>query len=180
MTELPEKMEDIVKFAIQLEEDGLRMYREFAEKSKDPFGKKTFEGLVEDEQRHAELLRRIYAKCGIEEVERIVAQSRREPVRQRFKTIFELAGEEARRRASADPSDIEAMRIALDFEKRGYNLYNEAQQKAKGQLEKTAFKHLTMMEGQHFELLQETFEYLNDTANWFMKNEGWMFEGGAI
>ncbi len=180
MTELPEKMEDIVKFAIQLEEDGLRMYREFAEKSTDPFGKKTFEGLVEDEMHHAELLRKVYGKCGIKEVERIVAESKTAPIRQRFKTIFELAGEEARQRTSADPSDIEAMRIAMDFEKRGYNIYRESEQKVKGEMEKTAFRHLIMMEEYHFELLQETFEYLNDTGNWFMKNEKWMFEGGAI
>ena len=27
-------------------------------------------------------------------------------------------------------------------------------------------------------LLQETFNYLNDTENWFQQNEGWMFDGG--
>ncbi|UCD58151.1 MAG: ferritin family protein [Candidatus Hydrogenedentota bacterium] len=178
MTELPENMQDIVKFALQLEEDGLRMYREFAEKSKDTFGKKTFEGLAEDEIEHTELLRKVYAKCGIEEVEQIVAESKDEPVRQRFKTIFQVAGEEARKRIEADPSDIEAMRTAMDFEKRGYRLYKEAEQKAKGEMERNAFKHLSLMEKHHYELLQETYEYLNDTGNWFMKNEGWMFEAG--
>lgn len=178
MTELPEKMEDIVKFALQLEQDGLKMYRKFAESSKDAFGKKTFEGLVEDEQDHLELLRKIYGNCGIAEVELIVAESKSVPIRQRFKTIFEEAGEEARKRTEADPSDIEAMKIAMDFEKRGYTIYDEAYQKAKGSVEKTAFKHLTLMEKYHFDLLQETFEYLNDTGNWFMKNEGWMFEAG--
>jgi rubrerythrin len=178
MAEFPKQIEDIVKFALQLEEDGLRMYRGFAEKSIDSFGKKTFEGLVEDEQTHIELLQRIYAKCGIKEVEEIISKSKNEPVRQRFKTIFQEAGEEARRRTQADPSDTEAMRIALDFEKRGYNLYNEAYQKAEGGVERSAFRHLSLMEKHHYELLQETIEYLNDTGNWFMKNEGWMFEGG--
>ncbi|RJP66251.1 MAG: hypothetical protein C4532_16325 [Candidatus Abyssobacteria bacterium SURF_17] len=178
MTELPETMEDIVKFALQLEQDGLQMYRNFAQKSKDAFGKKTFEGLAEDEMQHMELLRKVYGKCGIKEVEEIVAKSKDEPVRQRFKTIFQQAGEEAHKRTEANPSDTEAMRVAMEFEKRGYDLYNEAQQKAKGDIERTAFKHLTLMEKHHYELLQETFEYLNDTGNWFMKNEGWMFEGG--
>lgn len=178
MTEVPETMEDIVKFALQLEQDGLQMYRDFAKKSKDAFGKKTFEGLAEDEMQHMDLLRKVYGKCGIKEVEEIVAKSKDEPVRQRFKTIFQQAGEEARRRTEANPSDTEAMRVAMEFEKRGYDLYNEAQQKAKGDIERTAFKHLTLMEKHHYELLQETFEYLNDTGNWFMKNEGWMFEGG--
>jgi rubrerythrin len=154
------------------------MYTEFAEKSKDPFGKKTFEGLAEDEQRHAELLRKVYSKSGVEEVERALAEIHGQPVRQRFKTIFQQAGEEARKRTQADSSDTEAMRIALDFEKRGYDLYNEAQQKAKGEIERNTFKHLTLMEKQHYELLQETLEYLDDSGNWFMKNEGWMFEGG--
>jgi len=178
MTELPEKMEDIIEFALQLEQDGLKMYRKFAEKSTDPFGKKTFEGLAEDELDHIALLQKIYGRSGIKEIEKIVEQSKVEPVRQRFKTIFQLAGEEARQRTEADSSDTEAMRIAMDFEKRGYNIYKEAEEKVEGKAEKAAFKHLTNMEKHHFELLQETFEYLNDTANWYQANEGWMFEGG--
>lgn len=178
MTEVPEKIEDIVKFALQLEQDGLKMYRDFAEKSSDPFGKKTFEGLAEDELDHIELLQKVYSRSGIKEVEEIVARSKSEPVRQRFKTIFQAAGEEARQRTEADSSDTEAMRIAMDFEKRGYDLYKEAEEKADGEVEKAVFKHLTQMERRHFELLQETLEYLNDTGNWFQKNEGWMFEAG--
>ncbi len=178
MTELPEKMEDIVKFALQLEQDGLQMYREFAEKSTDPFGKKTFEGLAEDERDHIELLQKIYASSGVSEIEEIVERSKDEPVRQRFKTIFQLAGEEARERAEADPGDTEAMQIEIDFEKRGYSLYREAGEKATGDAEKVAFKHLTLMEKHHMELLQHTFDYLNDTANWFQAYEGWMFEAG--
>lgn len=178
MTELPEKMEDIVKFALQLEQDGLKMYRDFAEKSSDPFGKKTFEGLAEDELEHIELLQKLYGNSGIAEIEEIVERAKVEPVRQRFKTIFQLASEKARQRTEADSSDTEAMRIAMDFEKRGYNIYKEAEGKAKGNAEKAAFRHLTLMEQYHFELLQETFEYLNDTGNWFQKNEGWMFEAG--
>jgi rubrerythrin len=178
MTEVPEKLEDIVKFAIQLEQDGLKMYREFAEKSNDPFGKKTFEGLAEDELDHIELLQKVYSNTGIKEIEEIVAQNKETPVRQRFKTIFQLAGEEARQRTQADPSDTEAMKIAIDFEKRGYSLYKEAGEKAEGEAEKTAFRHLTLMEKHHLELLQETYDYLNDTENYFQSNEGWMFDGG--
>jgi len=178
MTEVPEKMEDIVKFALQLEQDGLAMYSKFARESNDSFGKKTFEGLAEDEKEHIEILRKIYGASGIKEIKEIVEQSKGEPVRQRFKTIFEQAGEEAKKRTEADSSDTEAMKIAMDFEQRGYNLYKEAGQKATGQMEKTAFKHLTLMEQRHFELLQETFNYLNNTENWFQENEGWMFDGG--
>jgi rubrerythrin len=178
MAEIPKTLEEIVKFALQLEQDGLRMYREFAERSTDPFGKKTFEGLVEDEQSHLELLQKVYGKSGIKEIEEIVAKHKVEPVRQRFKTIFQEAGEEARKRTQADPSDTVAMRIALDFEKKGYELYHKAYENAEGAVEKTAFKHLSLMEKHHYDLLQETLEYLDDTSNWFMKNEGWMFEGG--
>ena len=178
MTELPEKMEDIVKFALQLEQDGLKMYREFAEKSNDPFGKKTFEGLSEDELDHIKLLQKIYSASDSEKILEIVESSKVEPVRQRFKTIFQLAGEEARRRTEADPGDTEAMKIAMEFEERGYKIYKEAEQKAEGEAEKAAFKHLSAMEEFHFELLQETLEYLDDTGNWFQKNEGWMFEAG--
>ena len=178
MTEVPEKLEDIVKFAIQLEQDGLKMYREFAEKSSDPFGKKTFEGLADDENGHIAILQKVYGSSGVKEIEEIVASSKDEPVRQRFKTIFELAGEQAGQRTKADPSDTEAMKIAIDFEKRGYSLYKEAGEKIEGEAEKTAFKHLTLMEKHHLELLQYTFDYLNDTENWFQNNEGWMFEGG--
>jgi len=178
MTEVPEKIEDIVKFAIQLEQDGLQMYREFAEKSNDPFGKKTFEGLAEDEGDHIELLQKIYGNSDASEIRQIVEKSKDEPVRQRFKTIFQLAGEEARQRTEADSSDTEAMKIAIDFEKRGYRLYKEAEEKATGEAEKAVFKHLTQMEKHHLELLQHTFDYLNDTANWYQANEGWMFEGG--
>jgi len=178
MTKLPETMEEIVKFALQLEQDGLKMYNKFAEKSSDPFGKKTFEGLAEDETEHLKLLQSLYGKSGVKEVKDIVARSKEQPVRQRFKTIFEMAGEEAKKRTEADPGDVEAMKIALDFEKRGYNLYKEAGEKAKGEAEKAAFQHLTLMEKHHYEFLEETYEYLNNSANWFMKNEGWMFDGG--
>ena len=178
MVTVPQKMEDIVRFALQLESDGLRMYRDLAEKSDDPLCKKTFEGLAEDEEEHLEMLQKIYGASHIDEVEEIVARSKHEPVRQRFRTIFQLAGEEARKRAEADPSDSEAMRIAMDFEKRGYDFYRKAQEEATGPMEKSILKHLTLMEKGHYELLKETYDYLTDTENWFMKNEGWMFDGG--
>jgi len=178
MTEVPEKFEDIVKFAIQLEQDGLKMYRDFAEKSDDPFGKKTFEGLAEDELDHIDLLQKVYSSSGIKEIKEIVERSKHEPVKQRFKTIFQLAGEEARQRVAADSSDTEAMKVAIDFEKRGYRLYKDAEEKAEKDAERATFKHLALMEKHHLELLQHTFEYLNDTENWYQTNEGWMFEGG--
>ena len=78
-SDFPSTLQEIVRFALQLEEDGLRMYREYAEKSEDEFAKRTFEGLVEDEQEHLEMLRRIYAASNVEDLEDIVNRSKHEP-----------------------------------------------------------------------------------------------------
>jgi rubrerythrin len=201
MTGIPERMEDIVGFALQLEQDGLNMYRELARKSTDPFGKNAFEGLADDELEHLKLLHKIYkrsgfeafaddeletvrllqevySRSGIEEMEQIAAKEKVDLVRQRFKTIFQLADEKTRERTGSSLSDNEALRMAMDFEQQGCNCYEMAAQRARGKMEKTVFKHLMAMEEHHYELLKETFDYLNNTATWLETNKQWIFEEG--
>ncbi len=158
-----------VETAIHMETDAMKFYRQAVEKSSHPLGKKLFEGFVLDEARHLKMLQSIMDNLDIEVKQVYPAGD--------IKTVFSELREQMLERVSATTDEKEAVSVALDFEKAGYHFYEKAAQEATNEKEKQLFEVLTIEEKRHYELLENTHRFLDDTGEWFMWEEHGMLEG---
>ncbi len=155
--------------AIKMETDAMKFYHEAVAKTTHPFGKKIFEGFVADEMRHLKMLQDIMNDMDIEV--KVVHP------KQDIKTIFTELKDEMMARVTATASEKDAVKIALDFERGGYHFYEKAARETHGEKEKKLFEVLTVEEKRHYELLENTHRFLEDTGDWFMWEEHGVLEG---
>lgn len=155
--------------AIKMETDAMKFYREAIGKTGHPLGKRIFEGFVVDELRHLRMLQDIMNNLDIEVT--VVHP------KQDIKTVFSELKDQMMQRISATTGEREAVKIALDFEKEGYRFYEEAAREAAEDKEKKLFEVLAVEEKRHYELLENTHRFLENTGDWFMWEEHGILEG---
>jgi len=163
-------LSNAVETAFKMETDAIKFYTEATGKTSHPLGKRIFESFIEDEKRHLKILNDILKDMDIE----LNVVNREKDI----KTIFSELRDQMRQRISATTDEIQAVGIALDFEKEGYNFYQKAALEAKDENEKRLFEVLTIEEKRHYKLLENTYRYLKDTGDWFMWDEHGILEGG--
>jgi rubrerythrin len=158
-----------IETAIKMETDAMKFYREAIGRTSHPLGRKLFEGFVVDEVRHLKMLQDIMNDMDIEV--KVVHP------KQDIKTVFSELKDEMMERISASTDEVEAVKVALDFEKKGYAFYENAAQTATGKKEKKLFEVLAAEEKGHYDVLENTYNFLQDTGNWFMWEEHGLLEG---
>ncbi len=160
-----------VELAIKMEKDAIEFYKGAVARTRHPFGKRMFQSFIEDEKRHLKALDDIFAGLDLN----MDSKSPREKVR----SIFDELKSEMMQRIKADTDEIDAIRLALDFEKKGYDFYKKTAEDATDKKIKTLFEILTKEEEEHFNILQNTLFFLTDTGNWFMWEEHSIIDGGT-
>ncbi|GAB4544004.1 MAG: ferritin family protein [Thermodesulfovibrionia bacterium] len=162
---------DALELAIRMEKDAIDFYKDAVKRTRHPFGKRMFEGFIEDEKRHLKALDDIFSGLGL----RMDPQSPMKNVR----SIFEELRDEMMQRIEADSDEIDAIKVALDIEKKGYDLYRKMVEESTDEKIKELFDLLSKEEEEHFNILQNTLSFLEDTGNWFMWEEHSIIDGGT-
>jgi len=162
--------------AMEVERQGEAFYREAAERVQDPTGKEVFQTLAEDEIKHLRLLQAEYEMISNESAWMELDEARVcEP-----KTPLKLFPD--KREASlilpGNATDLEALKLAMDFEEKGYKMYAKAGAETDDAKGKKVFNFLAKMENEHFVFLQKTHEYLTTKGVWYFDEEEFpMFDG---
>ncbi len=159
---------EAVERAMKMETDAMKFYKEAAQKTSHPFGRKMFESLVRDEARHLRLLQEILKGLDIDPHVQCIGDVR---------TVFSDLKDQMMQRISASTDEKEAIRIALEMETEGFKYYKEVAEKADDPKEKKLFEILTKEEERHYQILNNTYSFLEDTGNWFMWEELSIVEG---
>jgi len=159
------------------EQDGYDFYLAAAERVADPKGKRMFTSLAGDESEHLRIIRNEYERVGQGQTFLDLKTARKtlpaQPQLRLFPEKSELAG--MLRRAEGD---MGALKVALDFELKGYQMYTEAAREANDSNQAAVFKYLADQENGHYELIQTSLTYLTDKGAWFFQElEKPMFEG---
>ncbi|VAX33596.1 hypothetical protein MNBD_NITROSPIRAE03-1011 [hydrothermal vent metagenome] len=160
-----------VEIAMKMEEDAIKFYSEAAGKTANPFGKKMFESFALDEKRHLEMLKGIFKGLNIEIREGEPGEA--------VKSIFETLKSEMMERVEATTDEINALKMALDMEKEGFEYYKKVTTGTSDAKEKALFQRLAGEEEKHYNILQNTYAFLSDTGNWFMWDEHAVIDGGT-
>ena len=167
----------VLKEGMNTEVWGMRFYTECVERTEDANGKKVFQTLISDEGRHLDILRGQYAaisgdKGPVSMDQALAMATSVEPT-----DIFPEA-DDAECLVPADMTDAQALRMAMDFERRGYDMYAKAAEDAVSDEEKSMWEFLAEAENRHYVFLEETLSYLVNDGTWYFDDlEHPFFEG---
>ncbi|MDH7500148.1 MAG: ferritin family protein [candidate division NC10 bacterium] len=163
--------------AILMEREGKKFYQDLANRTQNSQGKSMFEFLVKDEQSHIDKLQA--------EVDSLrgggcldPASFEREDRPRHRESFFARAKEEILPKLKGDFTDLDAVKIALDMENKGYAFYEKAAAQSPDPMVRGIFQYLMGQEKQHRELLTNTLIFLGAPLDWFGKEERHMFEAG--
>lgn len=170
------KISATLELALQTEIKGRAFYLETSQKTADPLTRRIFESLAEQEVDHLEKIKQIYDLLKKKEKwpdEKIGLKSKPS-----LSTIFDEAVKERYKVQQAAKSDIEAFKLAREFEDKSYNLYNDRATQAVYPGEKSFYKAIATEERAHYLIVVDSLEYLTDPESWLMRKDRAMFDGG--
>jgi rubrerythrin len=160
-----------IEIAIKMEKDAIGFYKEAAEKTTHPVGKKMFLSITEDEKRHLQMLSQIFKEVDIK-IDEV------SPMRN-IQTIFESMKDSMMKKVEATENELEAFKIAMQMEKEGIEFYKKAAAEAQKEKERALFSRLIKEEQQHYDIFANTFGFMSDSGNWFMWEEHSIVDGGT-
>lgn len=162
------ELRKIIGKAIEFEQKGRAVYEEAAFKTKHKEVAKVFMFLAEEEKKHEQWIRN-YVEGQETEPKEV----------SRAKDFFLTSTKEFRRKIVLSEDDIGAYENAMQFEKESYEFYSDWLKKLEKEPRTEAFLKLLIAEEQsHYDLLEQTRDYLKDPDLFYQRQEGWLFEGG--
>ena len=164
----------VIKTAIKMEKNGIDFYDKAEEKTSYPLAKKMFLSFAEDEKRHLTVLKEILTDLKFSDFDRFFA----EKPRQKIENIFRKVKNEIKERITANPDELEALKIGMDMELESVEFYQTALEKSEDNLQKAFLRRLVEEEKEHLQLLQNTHSYLKNSGDWFLWEEKALLDGG--
>ena len=178
MTDTSERALEMFQTALKMEEKGHDFYQKALTNCQNPAGVEIFRMLAQDEVHHTRIIKKIYEKMSggadySAELEEMEAERRKDDLGALFRAVAEKHGKDIH----AETSDIEALEIGLDFEKKAVDFYTRSLAAATDELEKRFLKEMVAEERTHVQLIADTKSYLENPADWFEAYEKPLLEG---
>lgn len=169
---------DALQIALKLELDSVAFYQEAANKAQNQLGKNTFTSLIQEEKGHIELVKKAYTSISKanswNEIESLLPKT----IDPNKKTIFQIKKQDIEQKLDSNSDDMNAIKTAINIESEGYKFYEKSAAETTDPIGKKMYEYLKGEENRHWDLLQNTYEYLSDPSLWFAKEEGHMYDGG--
>jgi rubrerythrin len=177
MTEDTTAALSVLREAVRNELDGQAMYLQAAEGTQDELGKSMFQSFAKEEEQHVHILQAQYAKVNESGGWIDLEAARKEP-RDPKLVLFPREGQEVKELVPAGTSDLEALKIAMGFEKRAVAMYEQAADDTDDAVAQDFFRELAEWEGTHYRLLDNSYDYLANKGEWYFQElEMPMYEG---
>ncbi len=162
----------VIEAGIALEKKGLINYLNFAHKSKSMTGKNMFIRLAKDEYDHMNILEGIKANI----VEGKVMEKPQIPTEEIETLLPKIKSKDGLIKGEEGASDIEALKMALEFEKKAANYFAELAEKAEDEETKKLARELARWEETHYDLIQAEIDSITNTGFYFGVKEFEMSE----
>ena len=169
-----EELGKVIKTAIKMETDGIKFYQGAADKTSHPFGKEMFLSFKKDEERHLRVLQEILNDLGFSNFEKYFGET----PRNRIKTVFKEVRNEIRESVAASPDEMEALQVGMKMEEKSVYFYQDALSKATSSATKELLERLILEEKDHYQILENTHSFLQDSGDWFLWEEKGLLDGG--
>lgn len=146
-----------LEFAIKMEVDGEKYYREQAKNNEDNSLKTVFLKLANDERKHANFLRG-EATESLDDLEE--NDSFKE-----YKNIFQGL-DNYKNEIKTVPTQLDVYRMALKREEESIELYKDMLEEANTKDEERLFKLLIKEESNHYRIIEDIVHHLNRAEEW--------------
>jgi len=163
---LSEGLKKALEAALKLEDKGYSYYTDIAQKAKNPLTKNLFATLAEQELQHKKRINELYKESSVDIPEITLTE---ELLENTVKQVFENFSNEEKNSWNIDNED--AYKYAMKLERDSLKMYREFAEKSINPAESNFFKALANEENAHLNALQNVYNYLNNTRDWFASNE---------
>jgi len=176
---MPDEQESTLKAletALQLEIDGKEFYLKASKASKNELGKDLLKKLAAEEDIHRQVFQNIYntikTKKGWPDVKYSGDWG------QGLRTIFAEALENMEKHPKPIAEELDAIKTGMDMENKTLDFYNKRSKQASHTAEKQLYEAIAAQESEHFRVLMDYYDFLQDPAQWFVKKEHTSVDGG--
>jgi rubrerythrin len=175
---MPKRDLKILQAAVKMEEDGRKFYLKSAKASKNAVAKKLLVSLADQELIHIERIKEISQGLKGEKDWGDFAKTISRDAKKKLALVFRPLSASEKKKLKADPSNLEAITIAMKKETKSYDYYDKQSKVTDIRIAKVFFDRLKKEEEHHYELLEEAYSLLSDSVSWFVKQEGRVMEAG--
>lgn len=163
-----DKLDDLLepfRIALRLEQEGKKLFAEAARTTRSDLARQTFEFLAREEDRHIEHIEEFFERLkesegrDLPDTEESLAEQKLESFNARLET---LKGEYL-----PTQSDVDAYRMALEFENGAEEFYEEMRAKAADPKIQRFYQWLIDEESMHSRLIKSCLQFVEDPAAWF-------------
>ena len=163
---------------IQTELQGLTFYRRAMERTDDAAGRAAFGSLAREEEGHLRLLKTQYGSLVSTGHWLEMERAREAEPGHEVEEIFPRSDDALVQLLPPEAGDLEALEIALDFERKGYQTYRRLAGKTTDPAGRALYEFLAAQEQKHYDYIQRAHEYLQTQGAWYFdERELPMFEG---
>ena len=164
-----------LEIALNNESKERDFYLQHSQRTQNSIGKMMFASIAADEDEHYKRILDLHKKLISDKKwpETIPIKVKGTEV----KAVFNKMGEWIEKSAKADADDLEAVKIAIDFETKGELFYKKMAKEVDNPMEKNFYGFLAGIEGEHRLSLEDTYEYFKDPAGWLRLKERHHIDG---
>jgi rubrerythrin len=151
--------------ALKLEQEGRAFYEQAAQEVADARCRETFASLADDERMHEEMI--VRQLRAVESGGKfVILPDLVVPDIDLGAKLFPPERAEMERKLGHNPTEVQALHIALDNEIQSYNLYTLATQETADEAGRQMYQWLAAAEMTHFNLLMSNYQALVELGGW--------------
>ena len=168
---------EILEKAITFEEEGMAFFQDRAQNAPSTLERNLFNSLAKDEAGHKAHLIKMREDVLRENSLEVLPDVSDEHVAS-LRGIFDAAIEGANDPYNYEVEELEILKGAMDVERRGYHMYAKAAADLPAGRAREIFEHLAAEEQNHFALLKNTYDFMDDPEGFDGFDGFAMLDGG--
>lgn len=171
-----ERILQAIDMAIEMELDGKERYLAASKGSTNGEGRRLLQSLAEEEDNHCQTFEGIYNSLskGRDWPHIDLGTAKARDIRNTLVNTCQALGVSV----GGTSSELDAVKVAIDKEKKSYDFYENQASQAIYDTEKSFYEALAREEREHELTLLDYYDYLADPAGWFVKAEHPSLDGG--
>lgn len=165
---------EFLRKALDFEKEGLKFYEEALSKVRNHFAREALKFLVNEEKDHIDKILK-FNDYLLGRGDFNLDEECRSEARTNIKELVESTVKAGLKDLQNASTDVEIYRVAMEFEKRGYEFYRNSADEEEDERIKRFATFLVEEEIRHYNLLENTIRYLEDPSYYFEDLGGWIF-----
>lgn len=176
MAEANDRSLEMLNMALEKEEFGRQTYLKAIDQCSNELAKDIFKILLKEEGVHITRIKKIYSdlKGGQGWKSEWRQQGETNPD---LKKLFQERASSIESKVLADASDMEALKMGLEFENSAIKFYEDHLQEAKDSLETEFIKIMINEERGHYQALKDMELYFTEPETWYTEKERHVLDG---